>query len=106
MLALLLVSQAYRSLSVEEALHALAVELKPGTTKFDCENMSCVDSIQSVCNGLIEVENGYIHLIHKSASDYFKRPQESAFKSKNGDVDFRFTFAQICLTYLSYEIWG
>jgi len=65
------VNYAFRSLSLRELQHALAIE--PGYTELDEELMIDGQSITALCAGLVVVDQGtnQVTLVHYSTKHYF-----------------------------------
>lgn len=88
---------AKRRLSIEELQHAIAVE--PGERRFDPDNVTDVESMLSVCAGLVAIdsESNIIRLVHHTAQVYleFHRP----WKSQRVHLEI----VKTCLTYLSFD---
>ncbi|KAJ7844324.1 ankyrin repeat-containing domain protein [Mycena leptocephala] len=91
--ALLWVTAAKRLLSVSELTEALAVKL--GTPAFDTSDLADVDSIMSVCGGLVTVDQTHdvIRLIHPTAHHYLK----------HHFPDAQTKITEICIACLSYD---
>ncbi|OJJ04862.1 hypothetical protein ASPVEDRAFT_820446 [Aspergillus versicolor CBS 583.65] len=92
-----------RPLVTEELQHALAI--RPGTNALDRELISDyfsnIGHLQSVCEGLVEVDkHNNIRLAHHTTYEYFGRLQADWITTAESHV------ARMCLTYLSYEIFG
>src|SRR5271156_4938744 len=70
---------AKRRLTTSELRHALAVEV--GKPELDEENSPQIESMVSVCIGLVTVdeESGIIRLVHYTAQEYFERTQKDWF---------------------------
>lgn len=87
----------------EELQHALAI--RPGTNALDrkliSDYFSNIGHLQSVCEGLVEVDKrNNIRLAHHTTYEYFGRLQADWITTAESHV------ARMCLTYLSYEIFG
>ncbi|KAK6329625.1 hypothetical protein TWF730_006173 [Orbilia blumenaviensis] len=88
---------ASRPLTKAELQHAIAVE--PGEPRIDEDNISEIEDLVSVCNGLVTIdeESDIVKLIHYTAQEYFERNQRRWFPNSHSDI------AKICLIYLSYD---
>ncbi|KAK6338530.1 hypothetical protein TWF730_002593 [Orbilia blumenaviensis] len=91
---------AERPLSKLELQHALAVELEVNQCKLDNDNFPGVNTMISVCAGLVTIddESNIIRLIHHTTQEYFNR----AWKGKSFNIHNN--IAKVCATYLSFEI--
>jgi ankyrin repeat protein len=93
---LAIVSKARRRLSIQELLHALAVE--PGDSSFQTfallENF---DEIIRTTGGLLQIRQGDVDVFHKTLTDYLCTPEirQKYFP----EVD---RLAEICLTYMNF----
>jgi hypothetical protein len=87
---------AKRQLTTSELRHALAVEV--GKPELDDENFPQVESMVSVCVGLVtaDEESGVIRLVHYTAQEYFERTQEDWFPNAEESI------TTSCVTYLSF----
>ncbi|KAJ7465134.1 ankyrin repeat-containing domain protein [Mycena latifolia] len=93
--ALAWISYAIRPLSVTELQQALAVS--PEDTELDCDNITDVDVIVSVCAGLIEIGHEHdVRLIHFTTQHYLNEVYARQFAQAHTEI------ATICLTYLSF----
>ena len=88
---------AKRRLTTSELQHALAVEV--GKPELDDENFPQIESMVSVCVGLVTVdeESGIIRLVHYTAQEYFKRTQKDWFPNVEESI------TTSCVTYLSFS---
>jgi ankyrin repeat protein len=89
---------ANRRLTTSELRHALAVEV--GKPELDDENSPQIESMVSVCVGLVTVDqkSGIIRLVHYTAQEYFERTQEKWFPNVEESI------TTSCVTYLSFSI--
>ena len=91
---------ALKPLDIEQLQEAVSVI--PGDTDWDPEKLvTNILTLLDCCGGIlvIDEETLEVHLVHYSARQYLLSPQ--ANKNRQGiDIDL----AQICLTYLNYEI--
>ncbi|KAI9859761.1 MAG: hypothetical protein M1813_006478 [Trichoglossum hirsutum] len=89
------VSYAFRSLSLGELQHALAVE--PGDTELDEEMLMDGQSITSLCAGLVVIDQGtnVVNLVHYSTKTYFEDNRHVYFP------DFHASITLSCATYLT-----
>ncbi|KAJ7443837.1 ankyrin repeat-containing domain protein [Mycena latifolia] len=96
--ALSWISNAKRLLRTSELREALAVE--QGSTKLDPDNLMDIETILSVCAGLVIVdeENELVRLIHYTAQDYLERIQAYAFPRAQTEI------TTTCITYLGFDI--
>lgn len=96
--ALSWITNAIRPLTTTELRHALGVEV--GEPKFDEQNLSDIEDIQSACAGLVIVDNesDIIRLVHCTTQQYFEQTQSIWFPSSQKDI------ANICLTYLTFDV--
>jgi ankyrin repeat protein len=94
------ITLATRPLSATELQHALAT--KAGKPELDEDFLPEVDTMISVCAGLVTVDHqsGIIRWVHYTAQEYF----ESIWASwvPNAQVDITTT----CLTYLSFNVFA
>ena len=85
-----------RPLGTRELQHALAVE--HGDLQFDEGGIPEIDSVLSVCAGIVEVrENDTMGLVHYTAQEYLERRSIDCFPDAQTDI------VTTCLTYLSFE---
>ncbi|KAF1950294.1 ankyrin, partial [Byssothecium circinans] len=86
-----------RNLTTAELREALAV--KPGMTEIDPDDLEDIESLVSVCAGLVTVdgESNIIRLVHYTTQQYFE-----SIKYKWGP-DAQVEITTVCLTYLSFE---
>lgn len=89
------VTYAKTRLSVAELQHALAVE--PGQRELDQSFIPDIDTIGSVCAGLInfDAQSNVVRLVHYTAQEYLKRTRRLP------DAENR--LLTTCLTYLSFD---
>ncbi|RHZ64367.1 hypothetical protein CDV55_104908 [Aspergillus turcosus] len=92
-------TRARRQLTALELLHALAVEL--GEMEFHEDNLSDLDDVISVCEGLVTVTadpmGDTIRLVHYTTKEYFDRRWTSWFPDADASI------ATTCVTYLSFD---
>ncbi|KAK1446285.1 hypothetical protein CMEL01_10528 [Colletotrichum melonis] len=89
---------AKRPLTIEELQHALAVE--EGETDIDQDNIIPVETMISVCAGLVTVSERrgrVIQLVHQTTQEYFERKRHQFFP----DIDSQIAIA--CTNYLSIK---
>lgn len=91
---------AQRALTTAELQEALAVEIEEPA--LDKENLSEIDAMVSVCAGLVIVdeESDIVRLVHYTAQEYFERTQSRWFPDAETHI------ATICVTYLSFDVFG
>ncbi|KAJ7453540.1 ankyrin repeat-containing domain protein [Mycena galericulata] len=96
-LTLCWITHAKRPLRPPELREALAVE--PGSTELDPENLLDIDTILSVCAGLVIMnkEDDTIRLIHYTMQDYLERIQAQTFPHASTQI------TTTCITYLTFE---
>ncbi|KAJ6521474.1 hypothetical protein DFH09DRAFT_215646 [Mycena vulgaris] len=94
------VTNAKRPLRPSELREALAVE--PGTTELDPDNRLEMDTILSVCAGLIVINEAdkRVRLIHYTMQTYFDAVQAREFPHAQTDI------TMTCITYLSFDIFS
>ncbi|KAJ7327642.1 ankyrin repeat-containing domain protein [Mycena albidolilacea] len=94
---LIWVTNAKRPLTVEEIRVALAIE--PGTNQLDVANMLDIETILSVCAGLIIVddEHSIVRLVHYTTQEYWDRVQAPRFPNAQTDV------THSLLTFLAFD---
>lgn len=92
------VSYAFRSLSLGELQHALAIE--PESSRLDEEDIMDGSSITALCAGLVVVDQGTntVTLVHYTAKNYFEDIRASRFP------DFHATITMSCATYLALSV--
>ncbi|KAJ7434359.1 ankyrin repeat-containing domain protein [Mycena latifolia] len=90
------ISNVKRLLHMFELQEALAVE--EGTPQLDPDNLLAVDTILSVCAGLVVVneEDGLVRLIHYTTQDYLDRIHTREFPLASAEITVT------CITYLSF----
>lgn len=88
---------AKRRLTIQELLHAVAVE--NGLSYLDEDNLSDMQYVVSVCAGLVAVdeESGIIRLVHYTTQEYFERTWQIWFPRAHRDI------AIASLTYLLFD---
>ncbi|KAF3074188.1 Ankyrin-3 [Trichoderma lentiforme] len=88
---------AKRPMRVAELQHALAV--KPNESDFDRRNMSDIETMTSVCAGLVTIddESNIIRLVHYTTQEYFQQTSKTWFR------EARTKSTKTCITYLSYR---
>ncbi|UKZ53458.1 hypothetical protein TrVGV298_007250 [Trichoderma virens] len=91
---LLVLTCARRPLSPEELSHALSID--EGSETFDEDMVPDMDDLVAACTGLVVLDDAsnIVHLVHKSAAEYFERTRSRWFPRANEKV------ALICLRYL------
>ncbi|KAJ7453166.1 hypothetical protein FB451DRAFT_1565719 [Mycena latifolia] len=91
------VTNAKRPLRPSELREALAVEQR--TTKLDRDNLLDIDTVLSVCAGLVVINEAdrRLRLIHYTMQSYLDRVQGTAFPHAATEI----TLA--CITYLSFD---
>ncbi|KAJ7453162.1 hypothetical protein FB451DRAFT_1100503 [Mycena latifolia] len=96
--ALSWVTNAKRPLRPSELREALAVE--HGTAALDPDNLLDIDTILSVCAGLVVINQAdkRIRLIHYTMQNYFNDIQATAFPRAATEI------TTTCITYLSFDI--
>lgn len=89
------VSYAFRSLSLGELQHALAIE--PDSTEMDEEDIMDGNSITALCAGLVIVDQvtNVVALVHYTAKNYFEEIRAQRFPG------FHATITLSCATYLA-----
>lgn len=89
------VNYAFRSLSLKELQHALAIE--PGGSELDNELIMDEQNITALCAGLITVDPGAdtVNFVHFTAYDYFKEKRQAHFPQFHGSITMS------CATYLT-----
>jgi ankyrin repeat domain-containing protein 50 len=95
--ALCFIFCARRTLTLDELLHALSVEL--GDSEFCVDNCTNSQILLSLCAGLILVDEtlGNVGLVHYTLQEYFQKHPKMLPESPNAMV------AEACLTYLSFD---
>ncbi|KAL7959281.1 hypothetical protein V8C34DRAFT_313434 [Trichoderma compactum] len=93
---LLWMTFAFHPLKTKQLQHALAVEI--GESSLDEANMPDIDSIASVCAGLvvIDAETDTFRFCHKSVENWIIARGNKLFP------DARLYITRVCLTYLSF----
>ncbi|KAF7343653.1 ANK-REP-REGION domain-containing protein [Mycena sanguinolenta] len=91
------ICNAQRLLRPSELREALAVE--PGTTELDPNNLLDMETILSVCAGLVLVDarDNRIRLVHFTAQNYLERKQAVKFPHASTQI------ALTCIEYLSFN---
>ncbi|KAJ7453131.1 hypothetical protein FB451DRAFT_1565686 [Mycena latifolia] len=94
------VTNAKRPLRPSELREALAVE--QGTSKLDPDNLLEMDTILSVCAGLVVVNDldKRIRLIHYTMQSFLDRVQTTTFPHASAEI------TMTCITYLSFDIFS
>jgi ankyrin repeat protein len=93
---LAIVSKARRQLTIDELLHALAVE--PGDSSFDSEALlDDHGDIIRTTGGLLHIRQGIIDVCHKTLTEYLCKPD-----TRERYFPEAVTLAEICLTYMSF----
>lgn len=90
-------SYTYRSMTLDEIRHALAVEV--ADAMLDQENLPDEDILVSVCAGLVTVDHqgNIVRLVHYTAQEFFEHVRKSRYPEGHSMI------ATSCLTYLSFE---
>lgn len=90
------ITHAERRLTMEELIHALAIE--QGSTGIDKENVTSPKITLQVCIGLVSVNplDGTVGLIHATAYEFF-RNLKSHYQSIHVDI------ATACITCLCFD---
>ena len=93
-------SYAFRSLSLGELQHALAIE--PNSTRLDEEDIMDGNSITALCAGLVVVDQGTntVTFVHYTTSKYFEDMRAGRFPG------FHATITMSCATYLALNALG
>ena len=91
------ISHAYRPLTVEELQCAIAVS--PGLTAFDGDAITPMDTLVSVCGGLVtfDPQSRIIRLVHYTTQGFLENIRDSRFPTTQADI------TRTCLTYLSFD---
>lgn len=91
---LLVLTCARRPLSPQELSHALSID--ESSQVFDEDMVPDMDDLVASCTGLVVVDDAsnIVHLVHKSAAEYFERTRSRWFPRANGKMAF------MCLRYL------
>jgi hypothetical protein len=94
---LIWVTNAKRPLTVEEIRVALAIE--PGTNQLDVANMLDIETILSVCAGLIivDVEHSIVRLVHHTTQEYWDRVLAPQFPNAQTEI------TRSLLTFLAFD---
>ena len=94
------ITYAFRSLSLRELQHALAIE--PESTRLDEEDIMDGNSITALCAGLVVIDQGTntVTLVHYTASKYFEDVRAYRFPG------FHVTITMSCATYLALSALG
>ncbi|KAJ7453109.1 hypothetical protein FB451DRAFT_1565664 [Mycena latifolia] len=94
------VTNAKRPLRPAELREALAVE--PGAAGLDPDNLPDMDTILSVCAGLVVINEAdkRIRLIHYTMQNYFDDIQPTTFPQATTEI------TMVCITYLSSDIFS
>lgn len=89
------ISYAFRSLSLRELQHALAIE--PEDPELDEELIMDGRSITALCAGLVTIDPGTdaVNLVHYTARKYFEDKREVYFPGFHGNITLS------CATYLT-----
>ena len=89
------ISYAFRSLSLRELQHALAIE--PEDPELDEELIMDGRSITALCAGLVTIDPGTdaVNLVHYTAKKYFEDKREVYFPGFHGNITLS------CATYLA-----
>ncbi|KAJ7229573.1 ankyrin repeat-containing domain protein [Mycena haematopus] len=91
------VANAKRPLKIEELQVALAVE--PGMQQLDEENLMDIDTILSVCAGLVSVdkESSIVRLVHYTTQEYLDSIQSLLFPNAQTEI------TRTLLTFLTFD---
>ncbi|PNP50225.1 hypothetical protein THARTR1_09056 [Trichoderma harzianum] len=91
---LLVLTCARRPLSPQELSHALSID--ETSDAFDEDMIPDMDDLVAACTGLAVLDDtsNVVHLVHKSAAEYFERTSSRWFPRANEKMAF------ICLRYL------
>ncbi|KAK0755537.1 hypothetical protein N5P37_011939 [Trichoderma harzianum] len=91
---LLVLTCARRPLSPQELSHALSID--ETSDAFDEEMVPDMDDLVAACTGLAVLDDtsNVVHLVHKSAAEYFERSRSRWFPKANEKMAF------MCLRYL------
>ncbi|KAL6690235.1 ankyrin repeat-containing domain protein [Trichoderma pleuroticola] len=91
---LLVLTCARRPLSPQELSHALSID--ETSDAFDEDMIPDMDDLVAACTGLAVLDDtsNVVHLVHKSAAEYFERTRSRWFPRANEKMAF------ICLQYL------
>lgn len=94
------ITYAFRSLSLRELQHALAIE--PESTRLDEEDIMDGNRITALCAGLVVIDQGTntVTLVHYTASKYFEDMRACRFPG------FHATITMSCATYLALSALG
>ena len=92
------ISYAFRSLSLKELQHALAIE--PGDTALDEELIMNGQSITSLCADLVIVDQrtNAVNLVHYTTKNYFEEFRDIYFPSFHASITLS------CATYLTLPV--
>ena len=90
-------SYAQHPLSTGELCHAVAVE--PGDCRLDLEKIPNINQIDSVCAGLVVVDNKThsVRLVHRTTIEYLQSIRESWMPGARKQI------ASVCLAYMSFD---
>jgi hypothetical protein len=88
---------AKRPLTSLELQHALAVEVHDH--KLDKENITDIEVMVSVCNGLVNIDekSDTFRFVHYTTQEYFERTWNSWFPNAQTDI------TKTCITYLLFD---
>ncbi|KAL7929068.1 ankyrin repeat-containing domain protein [Trichoderma chlorosporum] len=91
---LLVLTCARRPLSPQELSHALSID--EDSEAFDEDMVPDMDDLVAACTGLVVLDDtsNIVHLVHKSAAEYFERTRSRWFPKASEKMAF------ICLRYL------
>ncbi|KAL6808783.1 ankyrin repeat-containing domain protein [Trichoderma camerunense] len=91
---LLVLTCARRPLSPQELSHALSID--ESSQVFDEDMVPDMDDLVAACTGLVVLDgaSNIVHLVHKSAAEYFERTRSKWFPKANEKMAF------MCLRYL------
>ena len=86
-------------LRLVEIQHALAVRI--GDTFFDKDGIINTENLFAVCAGIVALgENDTVRFVHYTTQEYFKGRAQELFP------DAHATIAHVCITYLSFDVFG
>ena len=92
------VSYVFRSLSLKELQHAVAVN--PGDTDLDDDLIIDGSNLTALCAGLVIVDprTNIVNLVHYTTRDYFEKARSAYFPN------FHATITMSCATYLTFDM--
>jgi hypothetical protein len=97
---------AERPLNLEELAISIAIRPEHRSTSELCEmiRFDLQSDLQSILGPLINVRNGFVHLVHQSAKDYLKDMEpitSEAISARSNESNLYISIS--CLTYLSFD---